>query len=619
MNLEELQQRILMRNHLEQRETYPVAPQDPTDGMSPEDIRKYALFLHELLQEKDRENDRLKEELADNKTELKRMSGIIERYTQKLEENDARLEKERNSNQALHDQISELLRENKKLNDRIGVLLSDYYGSSKSRKGTSRNTRVRGKNDNRDGLVDDDTTTAPDSKEPAATPEKEEPEQEYQKVDKPQASSRKGTTYRKEVVGDPIFHKCDLSKLPEGAVILKEMPAQVIRNVKCFIEEHHFQRFKVKFPDGSIRTVYLPCDDDPTASLYEEIVPGTHVTASLLSYLLFNRYQMCSPDYREAKNRLADMDWNTCRQNLANWADKGAILLNKLIPALKEVALQKGADVNVDETWCRYQTRLERKKTYMWCLVNRKAGIVIFFYEDCEDEDGTVHQGGRRRSVLQEFLGDSQIRSLQSDGYNVYMYLDDDLVDIEHLCCLAHSRNMFKDALNQGCDRAGSFIRKYGALYHREDIYLLEGLSPEGIKKRRNDSYTNEIVESIRNELYDLLALPEGSLSELMVRALKYLKKFWTQLFAFRNNGEYTIDNLAAERAIRPLTVQRKNSLFFRSVQGALRSATYNTIIETCKQNGISFRDYFQRFIAEVKKGRTDYENLLPMTINMNP
>lgn len=59
-----------------------------------------------------------------------------------------------------------------------------------------------------------------------------------------------------------------------------------------------------------------------------------------------------------------------------NWADKGAIQLKKLIPALKEVALQEGANLNVDET------------------------------------------------------------SLQSDGYNVYTYLDGELMNIEYLCCM---------------------------------------------------------------------------------------------------------------------------------------------------------------------------------------
>lgn len=100
-----------------------------------------------------------------------------------------------------------------------------------------------------------------------------------------------------------------------------------------------------------------------------------------------------------------------------------------------------------------------------------------------------------------------------------------------------------------------------------------------------------------------------------MLRALNYLHTFWAQILAYRNDGEYSIDNMAAERAIRPITVQRKNSMFFGSVKGVKNSAVFNTFIETCKQLGVSFRDYFCRLIQELKKGRKDYENLLPMTI----
>lgn len=52
----------------------------------------------------------------------------------------------------------------------------------------------------------------------------------------------------------------------------------------------------------------------------------------------------------------------------------------------------------------------------MWCLVNRKANIVIFFYEDTVDKYGNQKSGGRNRAVLKDFLGDAKLKSLQSDG-----------------------------------------------------------------------------------------------------------------------------------------------------------------------------------------------------------
>ena len=591
MNQEELQDRILMLNHLEQQEVKPAAPYDPSDGMNESELRNYVRFLYEQVNAKDKSIQELLEELRGMRKDYKELLSRIDSLTQQLEK---------------------INLENRDLKEQNGILKSELYNSSKSRKGIKKNQRTKGKNHDHDDNPDDDSP----SPESSSTNSVGSVEQEKKESDTVyHGPSRKGATYNKCVVGEPIVHKCALDKLPAGTVVLKVVKPKVVRTVVNYIEEHHFERVKVKYPDGRIRTVYLPEDDDTRAHLYNEVVPGTHITASLLAFLLFNRYQMASPDYRESKNRLAEMDWNTCRQNLANWADKGAIQLNKLVPALKNVALQEGANVNVDETWCRYQTHFGHRKTYMWTLVNRKAGIVIFFYEDCEDENGEKHEGGRRRMVLKEFLGDSKIKSLQSDGYSVYMYLDDELVEIEHLCCLAHVRNKFKDAYNQGCEQARFFLEKIAALYSREDKYREDKLSSDEIKDMRNDFYTENIVNAIESEMYDLLALPEKDTSPLLRKALNYLRKFWKQLFAYRNDGEYTIDNMAAERAIRPMTVQRKNSLFFGSTKGALRSAIYNTFIETCKQAKISFQQFFCTYLAELKKGRTDYENLLPMTI----
>ena len=159
------------------------------------------------------------------------------------------------------------------------------------------------------------------------------------------------------------------------------------------------------------------------------------------------------------------------------------------------------------------------------------------------------------------------------------MYLDNELMDIDHLCCLAHARAKFKYAFDQGSPQARIFLELIAKLYGMEDTYRREKFTADEIYRRRNSKETTEIIDKIRND------------------------------------GEYSIDNMAAERAIRPITVQRKNSLFFGSVKGIQNSAIYNTFIETCKQAGLSFRDYFCKLFRELKKGRTDYENLLPMTI----
>lgn len=613
MELEELIENTLRRKHLEEMMGRPEKEHTPLEGMDNEQIKRFALFLFEENQNKSKQLDEMIARLDEIGKDLKEANRKIDSLTDELLKANSKAEKAAIEYKLRDKEYKKLEKKHNALVERLSLMNAQTYASSKSLKGIERKKVLKGKHDDKDDF--DGTPTAPTIEVPladsAASCDTQDTPVAPLSKERPY---RKGMRYNKDCVGTPIIHKSDYTMLPKGSVVISSSYRK-IRNIVSHIEEHHFEVLKVKHVDGRIESMFLPMKDDVQASLYDEIVPGTSITASMLSYLMFNRYQMSTPAYREAKNRLSDMDWNTSVQNLLNWADKGAIQLNKLIPALKKIALQESANVNVDETWLRYHACNKKRKTYMWCLVNRKARIVIFFYEDTTDDEGVQKHGGRNRNVLKEFLGDAKIKSLQSDGYNVYMYLDNELMDIEHLCCLAHARAKFKYAYDQGSLQARIFLELIAKLYGMEEAYRREKLTADEIYSRRNGKETTEIIEKLRTELYDLLANPDESRSELMSKALNYLKNFWNQIFSYRNDGEYSIDNMAAERAIRPITVQRKNSLFFGSVKGIQNSAIYNTFIETCKQAGVSFRDYFCKLLRELKKGRTDYENLLPMTI----
>ena len=87
---------------------------------------------------------------------------------------------------------------------------------------------------------------------------------------------------------------------------------------------------------------------------------------------------------------------------------------------------------------------------------------------------------------------------------------------------------------------------------------------------------------------------------------------------SYLSKDRYDIDNSIAERFIRPLAGERKNSLFFVGSRMANVSAAYHTLLSTCRMNGLSALEYLKKFFHEIVKGRKDYENLLPMTIGIN-
>ena len=123
--------------------------------------------------------------------------------------------------------------------------------------------------------------------------------------------------------------------------------------------------------------------------------------------------------------------------------------------------------------------------------------IAIFFYED----------GSRGRDVLTHFLGDAELKSIMTDGYNAYVFIGDELKsaqfkDTDHQICMAHAMAKLAKAANPGGDKAAlPFHDDMSLFYKLEDRYDEEGISPEERGRRRQSLETKEIMIRLRSRL----------------------------------------------------------------------------------------------------------------------
>ena len=586
-----------MMQRLQGMESEPISAEDPYASMEKDQLISMIHFLVKREDERAQENQELKDmvkELRDtHKQDIKTQSNLMK------------------SIDRLTNQVADLSTQNKTLQQKVNDLLSQIsvgnkvrFGST-SQKGTKKNTApVQDREKDKDDF--DGTNGAAMSSNQQADASLAE---ETDSAEQPQKSFeyRKGMKYQTMFADNRIVHESDANLLPEGATIIKSVYESTYEQVS-YIVQHDYEMIIYKDKDGIMRKGYFP---KVSAESENETVidrfPGTHASCSLLANLVFNKYHMNTPVYREMV-RLLNNKMNVSRNTVYNWFVKGSDHLKKVLPVLKEKLLAKGAVVNCDETWCRVKVAGKYGKKYIWCMVNKEAKVAVYFYDD----------GSRGRQVLRDFLGNTEIDALQSDGFNVYMYLDKELVDVDHLCCLAHARAKFKYAQEQGKDAdAEYFISNIGRLYDLEEQYRLRHLTAQQIQQERQGEQTSKIIQKIRLRLDKLLADTSGMRGELMNKALNYLKSFWNQLILYVKDGRYSIDNSLAERTLRPMTVERKNSLTFGSHDGAEVSVIYHTFIETCKMCGVSTLEYFKEFFKAIMQGRTDYENLLPMTIGI--
>ena len=70
----------------------------------------------------------------------------------------------------------------------------------------------------------------------------------------------------------------------------------------------------------------------------------------------------------------------------------------------------------------------------------------------------------------------------------------------------------------------------------------------------------------------------------------------------YLTNGCLEIDNNAAERAVKPFVIGRKNWLFSNTPKGARSSAIIYSIVETAKANGLIVEKYLTYLFDEVSK-----------------
>jgi hypothetical protein len=203
-----------------------------------------------------------------------------------------------------------------------------------------------------------------------------------------------------------------------------------------------------------------------------------------------------------------------------------------------------------------------------------------------------------------------------SDAFIVYKQLTRDNPNLLHCLCWAHVHNKFAMAAEVGKEEdAVWFVNMINYLYLVENECIIAELTPEKVKERREKQDVTDTLLALQDRARKLLLKKGNKYSDLMVTALNYMLNGWDELLNYRKDGRYTIDNLEAERAVRPFTRIRKASLQHGSEEGLQMALAYMTIIETAKRLGHEVKDFLVRAWREAIYGNNDLEPLLQPAI----
>jgi len=182
---------------------------------------------------------------------------------------------------------------------------------------------------------------------------------------------------------------------------------------------------------------------------------------------------------------------------------------------------------------------------------------------------------------------------------------------VREAACWAHLRRDFHDVWKAtDSPIAREALERIGALY---DVEAAINGQPRDVRHAARQKESRPKVEAFHKWCERQLTLIPGKGD--LAKAMRYALNRWPSFTLFLDDGRVAIDNNAAERAIKPIVLGRKNFLFAGSDAGGEVLANAMTVIETAKLSGLNPEAYLADILGRIRTHDPKHlDEMLPWT-----
>lgn len=185
---------------------------------------------------------------------------------------------------------------------------------------------------------------------------------------------------------------------------------------------------------------------------------------------------------------------------------------------------------------------------------------------------------------------------------------------IYHATCVQHGRQKFVEIRND-YPECEYFLKEIGEIFEYERQFKDD--SPKKRLKLRKQ-YSSKHIGNIYRRIDYLFSTKAVEPNSSLGKAMKYWLNHKKGLTTFLRRKEAEVSNNRAERALKTLILQRKNSLFFYSLSSAEVLSGLSSIVQTCKVNGINTFGYLNWLQANSRQCKENPSAYLPWKFKEN-
>lgn len=212
---------------------------------------------------------------------------------------------------------------------------------------------------------------------------------------------------------------------------------------------------------------------------------------------------------------------------------------------------------------------------------SEKYQIALFF-------TGRKHAGENLEQVLKRRLAQRAPPIQMCDGLsrNLPAQLKTVLAN-----CLAHGRRKFVEIVDNFPAECRHVIEVLGEVYKHDAISREQKMSAQE-RLHFHQAQSGELMADLKLWMTEQIESRQTEPSSSLGKAISYMLNRWDELTLFLRKPGAPLDNNICERALKKAVLNRKNSLFYKTENGARVGDIFMSLIHTAVLSGANPVDY---------------------------
>ena len=214
----------------------------------------------------------------------------------------------------------------------------------------------------------------------------------------------------------------------------------------------------------------------------------------------------------------------------------------------------------------------------------QKQTIALFF-------TGRQHAGENLADVLQHRAAELAPPMQMCDALSRNLPKLPEKLEVIVGHCLAHARRRFVEVIENFPQPCRHVLEQLGKIYGNDATAREQAMPPQErlcFHQRHSGPVMEELLAWLTTQFAERKVEPNSGLG----MAMRYLLKHWERLTLFLREPGAPLDNNVCERALKKAILHRKNSLFYKTANGAHVGDLFMSLIHTCELSDANPFDY---------------------------